>query len=357
MSTSRPQFARIPQDINVSLLQNALVVVVGVGMVGSQIAEGLARLTVGNLRLIDHDVYEWDNTLRHALPVEYNGWNKAIALEDWLPLQIEGLHVEAIPRKIDASVTDKEIDSWIADADLVVAATDDRVAQRRIGHRTLIKEVAAVFPALYPRLGGGEVILQLGPEWPCFGCWDYFRRDTEQLRGQRATDHAAQPIIFHAEQMCLGYLDSGSQQHHLLRGERAGDPPEQLIALDPAGVPSFGRLTRRPTCPSCNGGRPSIQQPATPPNITSPQEPQQPSTWSQYDAWRLTSTPQRPPARVSTATTSEGATLVSAIGLLLATAVGSLVGMFLFCLACLAGGFLAIAIPGYLILLLLGGLH
>lgn len=250
----RPQFSRIPRDINVSLLQQALVVVIGVGMVGSQIAEGLARFAVGHLRVIDHDVYEWENTLRHALPVEYNGWNKAVALENWLPKQIEGLHVEAIARKIDMSVSDDEFDSWLAGADLIVAATDDRNAQRRIGRRALLNEVAAIFPAVYPNQGGGEVILQLGPEWPCFGCWDYFRNNTEQLRGVRALDLDAQPVIFHAEQLGLGYLDSGSKQDRLLRPERVGDPPQQLITLDSMGVPSFGTLTSRPKCPSCGGG-------------------------------------------------------------------------------------------------------
>src|ERR1700691_2396924 len=257
MSTHRPQFARVPENINVSELQKALVVVIGVGMVGSQIAEGLARFTVGNLRLIDHERYEWENTLRHALPVEYDGWNKAIALREWLPKQIEGLHVEAIPHKVDDLLADEELDRWLVNADLVVAATDDRSAQRRIGRRALEKEVAAIFPAVYPHQGGGEVILQLDYEWPCFGCWDYFRPNSEALRGVRALDLGAQPVIFQAEQFCLGYLDPGSEQDRLLRPERAGEPPEQFVMIDAAGVPSFGSLTERSDCPSCSVAPPA----------------------------------------------------------------------------------------------------
>jgi hypothetical protein len=222
-------------------------------MVGSQIAEGLARFTVGRLRLIDHDTYKIENTLRHALPVEYDGWNKAIGLGDWLSKQVEGLHVEAVPRKLDDAITDQELDRWLAGADLIVAATDDRAAQRRIAQRASVNEIAALFPAVYPHQGGGEVVLQLGPEWPCFGCWDYFRRDTEQLRGQRALDLDAQPVIFQAEQLCLSYLDPGSKQDDLLRPERGGDAPTQLITVDTAGAPSFLSLTRRDGCPCCEG--------------------------------------------------------------------------------------------------------
>jgi hypothetical protein len=267
------QFARLPDYINVPLLQDALVVVIGVGMVGSQIAEGLARFAVGRLRLIDHDIYELENTLRHALPVKYargTSRNKAEAMADYLEGEIEGLRVEAIPRKIDGSVSDDLLASWLGDADLVVAATDDRSAQRRIGQQALISEIAAVFPAVYPHRGGGEVILQLDREWPCFGCWDFFRPDTEALRGERALDLEAQSVIFHAEQLCLGFLDPGSRQHDLLLGEHPGDPPHQLVMLDRAAVPSFGSLTRRLDCPSCGSPIPPPPPPPLPPRSRTP---------------------------------------------------------------------------------------
>jgi hypothetical protein len=311
MSTSK-QFARFPENINISMLRDALVVVIGVGMVGSQIAEGLGRFGVGRLRLIDHDTYEIENTLRHALPIEYLGWNKARALADWLPKQIDGLNAEPIERKIDQSVSWDELDTWFADAHLVVAATDDRQAQRRIGRQTLTREVAAVFPAVYPQRGGGEVVLQLDPEWPCFGCWDYFRADTEQLRGVRALDLDAQPVIFQAEQVCLGALDFGSRQHNLLRGERPGDAPHQLVMIDRIGVPQFGSLTRRDSCPSCAGKAVPRAHHRTP---TAPQE--------LHDIQPVSSQPVAPPAAprhpasVRSSNVDPGILIASGVGVLL----------------------------------------
>jgi hypothetical protein len=316
MPIPRRQFARVPDDVDVGLLQKTLVVVVGVGMVGSQIAEGLARFTVGRLRLIDHDIYETQNTLRHALPVEYVGWNKAIALKDWLPKQVEGLQVEAVARQINGSVSDVELDDWLAEADLVVAATDDREAQRRIGRRALLSEVPAIFPAIYPHLGGGEVVVQFDREWPCFGCWDYFRPDAEQLRGARALDLDAQPVIFHAEQFSLGILDPGSRQRDLLRG----NPPHQLVMLDRAGVFRFISLTRRPTCPSCGGGPLRLAVPE-PPVVLAPSPGS--SVTSPLPAWPTP--PPRPASRTRTADQSRSRNLKIVLSALVALIVFVLV--------------------------------
>ncbi len=171
-------------------------------------------------------------------------------MADFLRGEVEGLQAEPIPRKIDESVSPDLLIGWLIDADLVVAATDDRSAQRRIGQYALAAEIPAIFPAVYPRRGGGEVVVQPGYELPCFGCWDYFRRDAEQLRGVNALDLDAQHVVVMAEQICLGLLDPGSGRRNLLLN-RSG-PPHQVITLDRAGTPSFGTMTQRPDCPSCS---------------------------------------------------------------------------------------------------------
>lgn len=174
--------ARPAGDVNFPLMQSQRVVVVGVGTVGSRIADYFANSTIGFLRLIDHDPLEIVNPYRHALPVEYLGWNKAVGLADWLLKQVPRLQVDPIDRKIDQSIPTELLDRWLADTDLIVAATDDRDAQRRIGQQTLVLGIPAIFPGQYLG-GGGEVIVQLDPRLPCFGCWDYFRTSGEQLRG------------------------------------------------------------------------------------------------------------------------------------------------------------------------------
>jgi hypothetical protein len=250
-------FARVPESVNFSLLQSQLVVIIGVGMVGSPIAEKLARSAVGHLRFIDDDFLETENLGRHILPVEYiddvQPWNKAEGMADYLAKQVEGLTTEAIPRKIDESVSDSLLDEWLHDADLVVAATDDRQAQRRIGQRALGLGIPAIFPALYPKKGGGEIVVQIDDAWPCFGCWDYFRTNTEQLRGVNALDLSGEPVVHVAVRLCLGILDPGSEDGEMMKGN-PGNPPNQLFMLDRAATLRRALIEWRRDCPACAAG-------------------------------------------------------------------------------------------------------
>ena len=334
-------FARIRGSVNLPLLQSKRVVVAGVGMVGSPIAEELAKCGVGHLRLIDHDILERPNLSRHVLTDEYLGWNKAEGLMIYLAQHVEGLRIEAVPDKIDRSVSDDLLDQWLADADLIVASTDDHETQRRVGRRALELGIPSIFPALYVE-GGGEIIVQLDDQLPCFNCWDEFRPPDAPLRRAQALGFIALPVIYTSLRISLGLLDPASPDREIMRAGRTR-PPYQTFGLNRFGTLRSGHLTQRPECSVCG-----FQAPPQP--LREP-----PFTWP-YGAWRPTPTPPRPSARTRSTTSSAGATVFSAIGTVLTMTVGVLAGWFMFCLACFAIGFLVIVVPGYLLLLLLGGL-
>jgi hypothetical protein len=232
--------------------------------------------------LIDYDVLETENLFRHVLPVQYLGWNKAEGMAVYLAEQVSGLKTEAVPRRIDSSVSDELLDKWLSDADLIVGATDDRDAQRRIGRRALLHEVPAIFPALYID-GRGEVIIQADSRLPCFGCWDYFRGDTEQLRGPRMLDHAGQPVIYTSVSLSLGILNPDSEHREMMKGDNPAEPLNQVFILDGAGILNSGILPRRSDCPSC-AVPPPLRQPPTPPSP--------PPHWRPPPGYN---TPDRPP--------------------------------------------------------------
>ena len=94
-------FARIEDRVDVTRLSDLLVVIVGVGTVGSGIAWGLANSSVGRLRLIDGDALKPENLFRHALGhsgQRYLGMNKAEAMTLHLDDTVTGVHTEAVPR-------------------------------------------------------------------------------------------------------------------------------------------------------------------------------------------------------------------------------------------------------------------
>jgi len=251
MSNPPEYFARIAARVNFSLLQSKLVVVVGIGTVGSQIALELARCGVGRFRLIDGDHLEEANRARHVLPEHYVGMNKAKALTVHLADEVPQSRPEAVPLYVDDSLSDRQLDKLLADADLIVAATDDRDAQRRLGRRALALSVPAIFPALYGD-DGGEVIVQLDPRFPCFFCWDGFRTNEERLRGVAALNADTLPVIHTAVRLSLGILDPRSEHREMMMWA-PNQPPRQVFVQE-RFVLDMGLLTRRLDCPSCGVG-------------------------------------------------------------------------------------------------------
>lgn len=248
------QFSRVAGRINLPLMSGRRVVIVGVGAVGSIMAGQLASSGVGQLRLIDGDHLGQHNLIRHQLPAQYVGMNKAEGLALYLDENVSGIAVEALPRNIDESLSDSMLDRLLADADLIVAATDDDNAQRRVGTRALALGISAVFPALYAD-GGGEVFVQLRPGMPCFRCWDGFREDSEQLRGVTALGAEVLAVIQLATELSLALLDPHLVFRQHLISEENPDVPQQLFVLNYI-LEGWSRppVEHRPDCPSCSVG-------------------------------------------------------------------------------------------------------
>jgi molybdopterin/thiamine biosynthesis adenylyltransferase len=253
-------FARVVGSINLSLLQSRRVVVAGVGTVGSQIVAELARCGVGQFTLIDGDHYEETNRVRHVLPKEYVGVNKAEAMTRHLSEEVPLVPPRAVTRDIDDSMTDDQLDALLEDADLVVAATDDREAQRRIGRRALSLDIPAIFPALYGD-AGGEVVVQLDSRFPCFFCWDGFRPNDAQVRGVAAHNATTLPVIAVAVALALAILDPASEHRRMLGMESrtvqwgtVGRPNQLFVVQGVMASLRMAPIPRRPDCPSCAVG-------------------------------------------------------------------------------------------------------
>jgi molybdopterin/thiamine biosynthesis adenylyltransferase len=266
--TIPPEFARIADSVNVPLLATQLVVIIGVGTVGSQIALLLANSGVGDLRLIDGDKLEESNLIRHALLSRHIGMNKAEALVVHLTEERSTLRAEALPRDIDDTLSDRELDELLGDADLIVAATDKRDVQRRLGRRALALDIPAIFPALYGS-EGGEVFVQLDASSPCFLCWDDFRPEGESPRGVTALNADTLGLLGLAVQLIIGMLDEDSE-HASLLAERPGDESLPQLFVRNRFALRIGPVDRRANCPSCAVGPSPLVVTPTPASISTP---------------------------------------------------------------------------------------
>lgn len=262
MTEQAEYFSRIEGRVDVARLKDAFVVMVGVGSVGSLMAFELARCGVGHVVLVDGDRLEGANLPRHSLPECYVGTNKAEAMASHLVLNVPGLDVGPGPYHLDDSFDDEDVDRLIAPADLVVVATDDRGAQRRIARRALAMDIPAIVPGLYADRGG-EVFVQLNPGEACFMCWDGFREEGLQLRGVSSLNADSFAVIQQALYLCLALLEPGSQHARDLARSREDPRPRQLFVIHPAATLLRAPVTRRAGCEGCAVGPSPLNPEAT----------------------------------------------------------------------------------------------
>jgi molybdopterin/thiamine biosynthesis adenylyltransferase len=103
-------------------LLNAHVAIIGCGGLGGHIAENLARLGVGNLRLFDFDVFEEHNLNRQNFShFGVLGKEKALVVKEGCERINPALHVKAFVQKFDVQ---KDF-GLIEDCDVIIDALDD----------------------------------------------------------------------------------------------------------------------------------------------------------------------------------------------------------------------------------------
>lgn len=164
-------------------LRRRRALVVGLGSVGSYMAEQLARSGVGAFTLLDPERVEPANLSRAAYQVTDLGRPKAEALAARL------LHVDpALAVELHSvSVGDLEaqaLDAIVREADLVVAATDDPAAQRALNRFAYARGKPALFVGLYAGAHGGEVLATVPDRTACYLCATRTRHGAERSAGR-----------------------------------------------------------------------------------------------------------------------------------------------------------------------------
>ena len=87
-------FARIAPLFDVGLLSETKVLVAGCGSGGSQVALQLAMSGIRNFSLVDMDMLEAENVIRHACGLRYVGQDKVDALADLLLDRNPAIHID-----------------------------------------------------------------------------------------------------------------------------------------------------------------------------------------------------------------------------------------------------------------------
>jgi len=244
-------FRRIDSRINRQRNETRRVVVAGAGQMGSQLAAQLAQHGVRHIALFDVDRLEPQNVFRHLLPRAYLGTNKAEGTASWLNLNIPGMNAVGIPRNLDDSMSDLEIDTVLQGVQVLVVATDDLVAQRRLSRRARAMGIVAVVPGLFPE-GGGEIFVELGYTVGCLECWYDFRPRDAHLRDAAITPAQDKAVLAYATYLTLAVLDQDSLWAEELVPEPGEERSPQLFLVRDGAAVRRAVVTPRPGCEGCS---------------------------------------------------------------------------------------------------------
>lgn len=135
--------SRLYGEVGLQRIRTAHVVVVGIGGVGSWIAEALARSGIGSLTLIDLDVVAESNLNRQAHATLANlGRNKVDAMKE----RIHSFASDCDVRVVDDFVTPENVATTVpADAILVIDAIDNvRAKAALISHCKAMRQTVIV---------------------------------------------------------------------------------------------------------------------------------------------------------------------------------------------------------------------
>lgn len=160
-------FSRSKGILEVGILKNKRVMIVGLGSFGSQIAIELAKAGVGSFALMDFDRVELHNLSRHTATVHDLGRLKTNVIEEAILGKNPYAKVDKYPMNIneDLPLLYEEVEK----ADLVICATDNNTSRFNLSKALVEKKKIGIFGRAITRAEGGDVF-RYRPGGPCYCC-------------------------------------------------------------------------------------------------------------------------------------------------------------------------------------------
>ena len=148
-------------------VQDARVVIIGAGALGSASAEMLARAGIGTLTLVDRDYVEWSNLQRQQLYGEEDVRKKlpkAIAAKQ----RLQQINSEITINSLVADVHGLNIEEIIKDHSVIVDATDNFETRLIVNDAAVKQEIPFIFGACVSSYGLTFPIIP--GKTPCLHC-------------------------------------------------------------------------------------------------------------------------------------------------------------------------------------------
>ena len=166
--TKENLYSRNHGILELGILENKRVVIIGLGSFGSQIAIELAKAGVGSFALMDFDRIELHNLARHTATTRDLGRLKTDVLREAIEGKNPYAHVDLFP--IDINQHLETLLDECRKADLVICATDNNLSRINISQALINTQTPGIFGSALTRAEGG-CVFHYQPGGPCYNCF------------------------------------------------------------------------------------------------------------------------------------------------------------------------------------------
>jgi molybdopterin/thiamine biosynthesis adenylyltransferase len=183
--TNDKLFERINALFDVELLASVNVLVAGCGSGGGNVALQLAMSGIRNFTLLDRDILEPENVIRHVCGKRFVGQKKVVAVAEVLRDRNPDIKIA----EIEADIMEyAELPTLIAKSDVVVLATDNEPSRYKINEICVQNSIPFVVGRVFTRGIGGEVFAFRPKEGGCLACLESLLQRTTFREGIREID-------------------------------------------------------------------------------------------------------------------------------------------------------------------------
>jgi molybdopterin/thiamine biosynthesis adenylyltransferase len=179
-------------DYPLKWLNRKKIAIIGLGSGGSLIAMYLAKAGIKNFLLIDEDIYEDHNIIRHICSLSNLGRYKTFAVRDHILERIPDLNILTIEEsfKIDTETEEEKYRTILKDYDLLISATGDHTINMRINQFAYRFGIPVIYAGTFNKIIGG-IMIRVDPTMgdTCYNC--IYRDDkTEQINDTNNNNNA-----------------------------------------------------------------------------------------------------------------------------------------------------------------------
>ncbi len=152
------------------MLADTTVLCIGLGTGGAHAAIELVKCGVGRFILVDRDRLSVGNVVRHPGGISQVGRYKVNVVRDLIHEKNPDAQVSTHPIQVNYENHEK-IRQLIAQANVVICATDNRQSKLQINQLCIEARITAVYGGAFRRAYGGQVLRVRPKQSPCHQCF------------------------------------------------------------------------------------------------------------------------------------------------------------------------------------------